>query len=165
MVEMRLAAVRVEMPSNTPVVLLEEVGGEGRTLPIFISSDVATAIAYALQGVVTQRPFTHDLMKNLLVEMGATVQQVVVTELREGTYYAEIVLALGGRTHRVSSRPSDAIALAARTDTGIFCDDDLLESEGVRLQSDEAERDEDPDKLVDDFRSFIDHIKPEDFHP
>src|ERR1700736_1597855 len=114
MVEMHLAAVRVELPTTTPILLLQEASGARRTLPIYIGAAEATAIAYALQGVNTARPMTHDLLRDLLVELGATLDCVVITELRESTFYAELRLTLSGQTHSVSSRPSDAIALAVR---------------------------------------------------
>lgn len=165
MVEMQLHAVRVELPTNNPVVLLQEVGGARRTLPIFIGPPEATAIAFALQGVTTQRPMTHDLMKDVLVALGVTVERVLITELREGTYYAELHLDQAGRKEVISSRPSDAIALAARTGTPIFCDDDLLDAEGMVLPEDGGEEEDSgsPDELVEEFRHFIDNIRPEDF--
>src|SRR5579864_8062442 len=104
MVEMHLAAVRVELPTNTPILLLQEVSGSHRTLPIYIGAAEATAIAYALQGVVTARPMTHDLLRDLLVELGATVDCVVITELRDSTFFAEIRVTLAGRHHTVSAR-------------------------------------------------------------
>src|SRR3712207_1069871 len=141
MVEMQLHAVRVELPTNNPVVLLQEVGGARRTLPIFIGPPEATAIAFALQGVTTSRPMTHDLMRDVLVALGVTVERVVITELREGTFYAELHLTQGGRSDNISSRPSDAIALAARLGTPIFCEDDLIDAEGMVLPADEASED------------------------
>ncbi len=92
MVEVRLRAVRVDLQSNTPVLLLQETEGLGRTLPIFIGAPEATAIAFALQGMDTPRPMTHDLIRDLLEALGADVVRVVVTELRSATYYADIVL-------------------------------------------------------------------------
>jgi uncharacterized protein len=164
MVEMHLAAVRVELPTNTPILLLQEASGARRTLPIYIGAAEATAIAYALQGVVTARPMTHDLLRDLLVELGATVDCVVITELRESTFFAEIRVTLGGRHHTVSARPSDAIALAARLGTTIYAEDALLDAEGVVLQSeDEADASPDQDQLVVEFRHFIEGIRPEDF--
>lgn len=160
MVEMHLAAVRVELPTNTPILLLQEAGGARRTLPIYIGTAEATAIAYALQGVVTPRPMTHDLMRDLLVEVGAAVECVVITELRESTYFAEIRLLLGGQHHSVSARPSDAIALAARLQAPIFAEDALLDAEGVVLPAEDEAEDED---LVVQFREFIEGIRPEDF--
>jgi uncharacterized protein len=160
MVEMHLAAVRVELPTNTPILLLQEAGGARRTLPIYIGTAEATAIAYALQGVVTPRPMTHDLMRDLLVELGAVVECVVITELRESTYFAEVRMLLGGQHHAVSSRPSDAIALAARVQAPIYAEDALLDAEGVVLPADDEAEDED---LVVQFREFIEGVRPEDF--
>jgi bifunctional DNase/RNase len=166
MVEMQLHAVRVELPTNNPVVLLQEVGGAGRTLPIFIGPPEATAIAFALQGVATSRPLTHDLMRDMLVALGVGVERVVITELREGIFYAELHLDHAGRKEVISSRPSDAIALAARLGTPIFCDDDLIDAEGMVLPVDEDEAEEDsenPEEIVNEFKSFIENIRPEDF--
>ncbi|HVM01639.1 MAG TPA: bifunctional nuclease family protein [Acidimicrobiales bacterium] len=168
MVEMHLAAVRVELPTNNPVVLLQEAEGSRRTLPIFIGAPEATAIAFALQGVVPPRPMTHDLMRDVLVALGATLERVVVTELRmgddgrSGTYYAELHLKQGGESRIVSSRPSDAIALAARMGTPIFAEEELLDEAGIVI---DAEEDDDtpPDELVTQFRQFIEGIRPEDF--
>ncbi len=160
MVEMHLAAVRVELPTNTPILLLQEAGGARRTLPIYIGTAEATAIAYALQGVVTPRPMTHDLMRDLLVELGAAVECVVITELRDSTYFAEVRMLLGGQHHAVSARPSDAIALAARVQAPIYAEDALLDAEGVVLPADDEAEDED---LVVQFREFIEGVRPEDF--
>lgn len=166
MVEMQLHAVRVELPTNNPVVLLQEVGGARRTLPIFIGPPEATAIAFALQGVTTSRPMTHDLMRDILVALGVTVERVVITELREGTFYAELHLTQGGRGEVISARPSDAIALAARLGTPIFCEDDLIDAEGMVLPAEDAsdgEDDGDPEEIVDQFKNFIENVRPEDF--
>ena len=99
MVEMQLSAVRVELPSNTPILLLQEARGANRTLPIYIGPAEAQAIAFAQQGVDTPRPMTHDLMRDLLEEVGATVECIVITELRDRTFYAEIRLLVGGQRH------------------------------------------------------------------
>ena len=164
MVEVHLAAVRVDVQSKAPVVLLQEHEGE-RTLPIFIGAPEARAIALALDGVVTERPLTHDLVRGLLEALGARLDRVVITELRDTTYYAEMHLVSGGRPIVVSSRPSDAIAVAVRTGTPLFVADDLLDSQGVVLQpdDDEEESTEVPDELVDQFREFIQGVRPEDF--
>ena len=105
-----LRAVRVDLQSNTPVLLLQETGGEGRTLPIFIGNPEATAIAYALQGVSMPRPLTHDLMRDMLGALEISVERVVISELRASTYFAELHLVRGDETTVVSSRPSDAVA-------------------------------------------------------
>jgi len=164
MVEMQLTAVRVDLQSNTPVVLLQEPGGAHRTLPIYIGAPEATAIAYAMQNVAVQRPLTHDLIRDLLNDLGVQVDAVVITELQDSTFYAEIRMTMNGRHHNVSSRPSDAIALAARLGTPIYAEDALLDAEGVVLPGEE-EPDEPPnqDELVMEFREFIDGVRPEDF--
>jgi uncharacterized protein len=171
MVEVRLRAVRVDLQSNTPVLLLQESDGLGRTLPIFIGAPEATAIAFALQGMDTPRPMTHDLIRDLLDALGADVVRVVITELKTATYYAEIVLRQTDRELSVSSRPSDAVAVAVRTGTPLFVADDLMDAEGIMLAVDEeddedAEGDDEatnPDELVGEFRTFLDSIRPEDF--
>lgn len=167
MVEMHLAAVRVELPTNNPVVLLQEVEGARRTLPIFIGAPEATAIAFALQGVVTARPMTHDLFRDVLATLEVALDRVLITELRDGTYYAELHLSQGERRYTISSRPSDAIALAARLNAKIYADDDLIDAEGVLLAPEDEDEvdDEDanPDEIVREFRSFIEGIRPEDF--
>ena len=112
MVEVRLRAVRVDLQSNTPVLLLQETDGEGRTLPIFIGTPEAAAIAYALQGVTMPRPMTHDLMRDMLSSLDVEIERVVITELQNSTYYAELRLRRGSDVTVVSSRPSDAVAVA-----------------------------------------------------
>ena len=173
MVEVRLRAVRVDLQSNTPVLLLQESDGLGRTLPIFIGAPEATAIAFALQGMDTPRPMTHDLIRDLLEALDTDVVRVVVTELKTSTYYAEIVLLQAGREVPVSSRPSDAVAVAVRTGSPLFVADDLMDAEGIMLavdEEDDADDEEDesdesgnPEEIVGEFRSFLDSIRPEDF--
>ncbi len=169
MVEVRLRAVRVDLQSNTPVLLLQEADGLGRTLPIFIGAPEATAIAFALQGVETPRPMTHDLIRDMLEALGASVQRVVVTELRDATFFAELVVGAGGKEVVVSARPSDAVAVAVRTGASIFVDDGLMEAEGIILPPDEEDDgdvdDVNPDELVGEFRDFLETIRPEDFSP
>lgn len=164
--EVELSAVRVDVQSNTPVVLLQEPGGARRTLPIFIGTSEATAIAYALQGVETPRPMTHDLMRDLLQALGATLERVVITELVARTYYAELHLSVGARHITVSSRPSDALALAARTGAPLSVADDLMDAEGVVLAEPDEEDEEAPEsseQLVGEFQRFLDTVRPEDF--
>jgi bifunctional DNase/RNase len=159
-VEMELVGVRVELPTNAPIVLLRETDGSHRTLPIFIGGPEATAIAFALEGVETPRPMTHDLIKNVLEELGWQLERVVVTELRESTFFAELHLSGNGTTHVISSRPSDAIALAARTGTTIFADESVLD-EAAYPPDDQA--DDEQDEVVEQFKEFIDSVNPEDF--
>jgi bifunctional DNase/RNase len=159
-VEMELVSVEApERPTRTPVVILREVAGQRRVLPIFIGVPEAQAIALTMQNIETPRPMTHDLMKNLLDEVGAQVERITVTELREGTFFAEIIVSAQGEVRTVSSRPSDAIALAIRIGSPIFAEDDVLEEAGRVEQPDEEEA----EQVVEQFRDFIDHVNPEDF--
>jgi uncharacterized protein len=159
---MQLVGVRVEMPTNSPIVLLRETEGQHRVLPIFIGPVEATAIAFAQNGVVTARPLTHDLLRDLLVALGVGVERIVITELRDRTFYAEIEMTTNGSGYKVSSRPSDAIALAARLGISIFAEDDLLDEAGVVVEDDEDDETP-PEELVTQFRQFIEGIRPEDF--
>ena len=127
MIEMELAGVRVELPTNQPIVLLKERDGE-RYLPIWIGAAEAAAIALALQGVVTPRPMTHDLLKTILDQVGVTFDKVVVNELKGSTYYAHIHLTAAGKPLEVDSRPSDAIALALRFHRPIFVARELFDT-------------------------------------
>jgi bifunctional DNase/RNase len=156
MIEMELAGVRVELPSNQPIVLLKELEGE-RYLPIWIGAAEAAAIALALQGVVTPRPMTHDLMKNILEEMAVEVQRIVITELREGTFYAQIAMRRNGSAFEISSRPSDAIALAVRLQAPIFASEDVLAEAAILIPAGDEEEE------VEKFREFLEHVNPEDF--
>ncbi|HXF37683.1 MAG TPA: bifunctional nuclease family protein [Actinomycetota bacterium] len=158
MIEMDLAGVRVELPSNQPIVLLKERGGE-RYLPIWIGAAEAAAIALALQGVATPRPMTHDLLKNILEEMSVRVQRIVITELRDGTFYAVISMQRDGESYEVSSRPSDAIALAVRIQAPIYANEEVL-AEASILIPDGAEEEEE----VERFREFLENVNPEDFN-
>jgi bifunctional DNase/RNase len=157
-IRLSLIGVRVEVPTNQPIVLLREESG-ARFLPIFIGSPEATAIVYALQGLETPRPMTHDLFKNVLDDLKVGLAKVEITELHDGTFFAEIELQRDGTTSRISSRPSDAIALAVRYggDIPIFADEAVLDEAGVLFESDEEEHE------VEQFREFLDTVSPEDF--
>lgn len=166
MIEMKLVGVRVELPANQPIVLLKEQGGN-RFLPIWIGAVEATAIAFAMQGVQPPRPLTHDLIVDLLEAVDASIDHVTISDLRDGTFYAEIHLTVDGRERTVSSRPSDAIAIASRQPaTALFAAEDVLDAAGIELDEDEVE---DSDRAVDaeeevrQFRAFLDDITPEDF--
>ncbi|MHB1508533.1 MAG: bifunctional nuclease family protein [Acidimicrobiales bacterium] len=167
MVEVRLSRVRVDLTSSTPVVLLQETEGAHRSLPIFIGPPEAASIALALQGVEPPRPMTHDLMALLLDALGVRLLRVVVTELRESTFYAELQIRAGERDLAVSCRPSDGIALAARTHSPLYVADDLMDAEGLVIEPDEDDVREagTPEELVDEFQKFLDTISPEDFTP
>lgn len=155
LIELELVGVRVELPHNQPIVLLKEVSGT-RFLPIWIGAVEATSIAFALQGVATARPMTHDLMRDLLAGLSVDVNRIVVTELREGTFYAEIQMTSDGQSVVVSSRPSDAIALAVRATVPIFADESVLSEAGIEIEDEE-------DDEVAQFKEFLDSVTPEDF--
>ena len=160
MIELQLVGVRVELPTNQPIVLLKEREGE-RYLPIWIGAVEATAIALGMQGIETARPMTHDLMRDLLTGLGVTVQRIVMTELREGTFYAEIQMSSNGDTVSVSSRPSDALALAVRMNLEIFANEDVIEEASIAVKDDQDE--EEVQKEVQKFREFLEQVSPEDF--
>ena len=155
MIKMTLVGVRVELPSNQPIVLLQEDDGE-RFLPIWIGAFEATAIAFALQGVETARPMTHDLFKNVLDDLEVDVKQVLINDLVDGTFYAEITMYEDENKHVISARPSDAIALAVRMDISIFAEEKVLDEAGIVMETSEEEE-------IERFRDFLDHVEPQDF--
>jgi len=163
-IEMELVGVRVELPANQPIVLLKEREGT-RYLPIWIGAVEATAIAFALQGVETPRPMTHDLFVDVLAELGATLTGVHVTDLREGTFLAELHLTSSAGTIVVSARPSDAIALASRMqDVPILAAAEVLDEAGLEIEDrDDHEEGTDAEEEVRQFREFLDEVTPEDF--
>lgn len=164
MIELELVGVRVELPANQPIVLLRERVGT-RYLPIWIGAPEATAIAFALQGVETPRPLTHDLFVDTLVALGATLEAVHVTRLDSGTFFAELRLRLDGEEVVVSARPSDAIALASRLeDVPILGAEEVLDEAGLEIEDEDAD-DGDPEDEVRRFRDFLDNVDPEDFAP
>ena len=156
-IEMELVGIELERPPNIPCLLLREAAGDRRVLPIFIGGPEATAIAFALEEVETPRPMTHDLMKDMLDELGARIERVVVTELRDSTFYAEIVVSHAGEVKSVSARPSDAVALAVRFGAPVFAEEGVLDAAG-RTAGEGV-----PDEIVEQFREFIDQVNPDDF--
>lgn len=144
--------VRVELPSNQPIVLLKEQTGV-RYLPIWVGAVEATAIAFAQQQVKPPRPLTHDLIKNVIDELGTQLNTVYITEIKDGVFYAQLNFENGSK---VSARPSDAIALALRSGAPILANQDLLSEAGIEIP-DQAEDE------VEKFKEFLDQIKPEDF--
>ena len=152
MKELDVLGVRVEMPTNQPIVLLRERDGQ-RYLPIWIGAAEATAIAYAQQGVVPPRPLTHDLLKNVIEDLGHHVKEVRIVELRDGVFHAALVI---DDTTEISARSSDAIALALRTGSAIYADEKILDEAGVAIAAEE-------DDEVEKFREFLDQVSAEDF--
>jgi bifunctional DNase/RNase len=171
MVEVVLRAVRVDVGSATPLLLLEEIHGS-RVLPVFIGTPEATAIAYALEHVETPRPMTHDLMDSVIDALGARLSSVEVTGLEDHTYIAELHLHSGVNEVTVSARPSDAIALALRSGAPILVNDELMAAEGQELDlrcDDESEQvltlsdEEHEEHLIEEMRLFLDSVSPRDF--
>jgi uncharacterized protein len=150
--ELSVVGVRVELPTNQPIVLLKEVEGD-RYLPIWIGAVEATAIAYEQQGVKPARPLTHDLLRDVLSALKAPLRAVEIVEMRDNIFYAELVI---GEGVRVSARPSDSIALALRVGAPIRCADQVL-SEAAIVIPDEQEDE------VEKFREFLEQVSPEDF--
>ena len=152
MAEMRVVGIRVELPANQPILLLRESDGD-RYLPIWIGQGEATAIALEQQGVKPARPMTHDLLKNLVGAFGRNLEQVRITDLQEGTYFAELVF--DGDT-RVSARPSDSVALALRAGVPIHADESVLSEAGLIIPDEQEDE-------VEKFKEFLDNVSPEDF--
>lgn len=158
LIPMEVIGVRVEMPSNQPIVLLKEIDG-ARFLPIWVGAVEATAIAFAQQGVEPPRPLTHDLMNNLLTLLDATLTAVHLTEIKDGIFYATMLLRDSNAGQlTISARPSDAIALAVRSHSNILATQELLDEIGIEIPQGDGENQE-----VEKFREFLDQINPEDF--
>jgi bifunctional DNase/RNase len=155
-VPMDITGVRMELPSNTPIILLREQGGE-RFLPIWIGPVEAMAISAAIDGVAPPRPQTHDLLTSVIDGLGAAVSRVVVTELRDNVFFADLVLEIGGREVVVSARPSDAVALAVRTGSPVFARTDVLDEAGIEIREEEEEAE------IERFREALEDMTVEDF--
>ncbi len=153
MKEVDVLGVRLEPATDQPIVLLREKEGQ-RFLPIWIGASEAVAIALEIEGIETSRPMTHDLVKNILEAIGASVARVSITAIKDDTYFAEIKLS-GSSDVVVDSRPSDAIALAVRFSTPVYVAEEVLEKAGIELESDDEE--------IARFVDFLDSVDPEDF--
>jgi bifunctional DNase/RNase len=156
MVRMRVAHLGLDRSTNTPVVILQEEGGE-RTLPIWIGAPEANAIALEMQGAKPERPLTHDLMKHLVSGLGGELRRVVISGLRENTYLAELLIYRGGDVFEVDARPSDSIALALRMNAPIYSNEDLLQN-GEEGGGGTPETPADPDAL----KKFLEKLDPQD---
>lgn len=167
LVQMTVGGVTLDPVTKTPVVLLKDEREE-LTLPIWVGLLEATAMATELEGVKMARPMTHDLLKRIVEEVGASVSRIIVTELRENTFYAEIELVVGGRRHALDARPSDAISLALRTGCPIFVSRDVIVASGTNDQSEEDEVA--PDGTLDlsdvdreEWNEILENLDPNDF--
>lgn len=154
MVKMEIKGLLMDPVSNMPVVILRDEE-DGVFLPIWVGIFEANAIAIEMEKVAAPRPMTHDLLRNLLTELGVRVERVVVSELKENTFYARIHLVRGEERWTVDSRPSDAIALALRAEAEIFVEEDVLEkSKTLRAEGTEP----DPERL----KKWLEEVNPED---
>jgi bifunctional DNase/RNase len=156
MVEMKVHGLFFDSETNQSVVVLKEEA-TGRTLPIWVGLFEANAITMGIEHTWTPRPMTHDLLKNVIEGMKATVREITVNELKSNTFYAIITLEAGGQVIQIDSRPSDAIALALRTSAPVFVDEKVLDAAGHFETKDKKDS---SDKWIDD---LFDKLKPEDF--
>ena len=156
---MVIYGVSFDMVGKQPIVLLKTADGN-KFLPIWIGHPEAAAILMKLQGATTPRPMTHDLFTEMLTQLDARVVRIAVTELRDNTFYAMITIAVDGTEIEVDSRPSDAIALAVRADAPIFAAPEVIEESAIEFEQTEEATDE---ELLEQFKEFLDEVKPDDF--
>jgi bifunctional DNase/RNase len=164
MQEMVVYGVSFDMVGKQPIVLLKTALGN-RFLPIWIGHPEAAAILARLQDTETPRPMTHDLFAAALGELGGDVSRIAVVDMRDSTFYARVTIVQAGREIELDARPSDAIALALRAKAPIFAADDVIEQSGIETD-DEGEpvaEAADPDQLVEDFRQFLEDVRPDEF--
>lgn len=155
MLKMKLKSVRLDVTTNQPVVILKDENRD-RYLPIWIGQTEAQSILMELEGIKPSRPLTHDLLKNILVKLSAVVDGVVINDLKDGTFFAKIKVRVDSKLVEIDSRPSDAIAIAVRTDAPIFVEESVIEE--AAILSSEGEEEE-----VKKFRAFLNEINPTDF--
>src|SRR5437667_12693345 len=158
---MLIYGVSFDLVGKQPIVLLKTADGN-KFLPIWIGHPEAAAILMKLQSQAAPRPMTHDLLSDMLEQLGAQVIRITVTELRENTFYAQITVQQDGSEVEIDSRPSDAIALAIRADAPIFAADEVIEESAIEFEGDELNQ-EDLEKEVSKLKQFLDHVTPDEF--
>jgi uncharacterized protein len=158
MQEMHIYGVSFDLVGKQPIVLLKTAEGN-KFLPIWIGHPEAAAILMKLQSATTPRPMTHDLVTDMLDQLGAQVTRITVTELRENTFYAQITVQQDGSEVEIDSRPSDAIALAVRADAPIFAAERVIEESAIEFEGEEVNEEE----IVSDFRKFLENVTPDEF--
>jgi bifunctional DNase/RNase len=161
MQEMQIYGVSFDLVGKQPIVLLKTAEGN-KFLPIWIGHPEAAAILMKLQSASTPRPMTHDLVTDMLDQLGAQVVRITVTELRENTFFAQITVQQDGSEVDIDSRPSDAIALAIRADAPIYAADEVIEESAIEFEGDEINH-EDLEREVSKFKQFLDHVTPDEF--
>ena len=155
MMEMVVHGVNMDLMANQPVIILKDAGSR-RFLPIWIGQFEATSILMEIQGVKPSRPLTHDLLTSIIGKLKATVQRIVINDLKDGTFFAKIHLTRNGTKLIIDSRPSDAIALAVRVKVPIFADEKVVDKASIVSQEGEEEE-------VERFREFLKNVEPDDF--
>lgn len=158
MIEVTVAHLGLDRSSNTPVVILKEKEG-ARVLPIWIGPAEASAIAMVIQGVKAPRPMTHDLLKQLVVGLGAELRRVVISQVKENTYFAELLMSRDEELFQLDARPSDSIALALRLHAPIYTSDDLLDERSVAEPEGESGADLEAQRL----KEYLERMDPQDF--
>ena len=158
MQQMAVYGVSFDLVGKQPIVLLKTVEGN-RFLPIWIGHAEAAAILMKLQNAATPRPMTHDLVTDMLGELGAQVVRITVTELKENTFYASITVQQNGSEIEIDSRPSDAIALAVRADAPIFAAEEVIEESAIEFEDGEVNEEE----IVSEFKQFLENVTPDEF--
>jgi len=156
MVEMNVSGVILEPKTKSPIVVLKDAD-ERRALLIWVGEPEANAILLGLEAIKTPRPLTHDLFRNTLQTLGATISRIRISEMRDNTFFAELVIDRDGQEVVVDSRPSDAIALALRFNAVIEVAEDVMASSAIPINKEEEEVE------AEQFREFLDHVKPSDF--
>jgi len=153
-IEMKIRGLMMDPAANTPIVILKDVGGESM-LPIWVGAFEANAIAVEIEKLATQRPMTHDLLKNVIWELGASVRRIIITDLIDNTFFAVIEMVKDGEVLAVDSRPSDAIALALRLDCPIYVNDQVLRNSATPVtEDDSSNQDSWPEDLIDDASDY-----------
>jgi bifunctional DNase/RNase len=160
-IEVRVAHLGLDKNSNTPVVILQEQNGD-RVLPIWIGPAEASAIAMELAGMKFARPLTHDLLKQVIVGLGADLRKVIITRVQDNTYYAELHIYRGDAIVNIDARPSDSIAVALRLKAPIFTTEELLENTPVDTSDPAGEGGPQP-LNADDLKNYLQNLDPEDF--
>jgi len=161
MQEMHIYGVSFDLVGKQPIVLLKTADGN-KFLPIWIGHPEAAAILMKLQSQAPPRPMTHDLVSDMLEQLGAQIVRITVTELRENTFYAQITVAQDGQEIEVDSRPSDAIALAIRAEAPIFAADNVIAESAIEFEGEEVDE-EQLEAEVSKFRNFLDEVTPDQF--
>ncbi len=165
MIEVKVQSLGLDQTSKTPVVILQELGGE-RILPIWIGPGEASAIAMELAGMKFSRPLTHDLAASLIRGLGGVLKRVLITRVQENTYYAEMVIQRGDDVFSIDARPSDSIAIALRSDARLFTSDELFAATAIELTAESSEElttEEESKRMTpEELQEYLRKMNPED---